>query len=164
MKNSFPLCLLATAAFFAITSVADARVVRPSPDFSWAESPGTNRTLSSLLGQPVMILIAPSPRDSRFRAQMRRLQSQYQRIAAQNLVCIAAFTEESGRVDSNIPVIVANDGPRVAFLYEVPEGFAVGMVGRDGNLDYITRKVLPAQRVLDIIGNSFVRQEYLRRP
>jgi len=95
---------------------------------------------------------------------MRRLQSHYQRIAAQNLVCIVAFTEESGRVDSNIPVIIANDGPRVAFLYEIPEGFAVGMIGRDGNLDYMTRKVLPAQRVLDLIGNSFVRQEYLRRP
>jgi len=159
-KSLIFLLLLA----LVVGGAAYARVVRPAPDFSWAALDGSNRTLASLAGQPVMLLIAPSPQDRRFRAQLRELQTAYQRIAAQRMITMAAFTSDTGRVESNIPVVVAADGPRIAFLYEVPEGFSVAMIGPDGNLDYITNKVIPAQRVLDIIDASFARQDYLRRP
>lgn len=163
MTKSKSIILIVLAAL-VVGGAAYARVVRPAPDFAWPALDGSNRTLSSLQGQPVMLLIAPSPKDRRFRAQLRELQSAYQRIAAQGLVTMAAFTSDTGRIDSNIPVVVAADGPRVAFLYEVPEGFSVAMIGADGNLDYITDRVIPAQRVLDVIDASFARQEYLRRP
>jgi len=159
--KSLSILFLAAAV---IAGAAYARVVRPAPDFSWPALDGSNRTLSSLAGQPVMLIIAPSPRDRRFRAQMRELQSAYQRVAATRMITMAAFTSEAGKIESNIPVLVASDGPRVAFLYEVPEGFSVAMIGPDGNLDYITNKVIAAQRVLDIIDASYARQDYLRRP
>jgi len=163
MRN-LRLTALALAALFTAVSPADAQVVRPAPDFSWPALDGSTRTLESLRGQPVMLLIAPSPRDRRFRAQLRELESAYQRVAARRMICLAAFTEETGRVDSDIPVIVATDGPRVAFLYEISRGFAAAMIGADGNLEYVTDRVIPVQRVLDIIINSYSMQEYLRRP
>lgn len=144
--------------------VAIARVARQAPDFTWTAADGSRRTLASLQGQPTLLLIAPSPRDRRFRSQLREMHAVYQRIAAQRLVTLAAFTAEPGRVDSDIPVILAEDGPRVAFLYEVPQGFAVAMIGADGNLEILSTRVLTGQRILDIINNSFSRQDYLRRP
>jgi hypothetical protein len=162
--KTLTILLLAVVVIAGVASVAYARVVRQAPDFTWTALDGSNRTLASLAGQPVMLIIAPSPRDRRFRAQMRELQSAYQRVAAARMITTAAFTSEAGRIDSNIPVVVAADGPRVAFLYEVPEGFSVAMIGSDGNLDYLTNQVIPVQRVLDIIDASYARQEYLRRP
>ncbi len=147
-----------------VMAIADARVVRPSPDFEWAGVGGRTQRLSGLRGQPVVLLIAPSPRDRHFRSQVRALEEAYQRFAAQGLVCIAAFTEEGGLVESNIPFIVAADGPRVGFLYEVPGGAATALIGPDGNLDYLTTKRLSSQRMLDVMGASFTRQEALRRP
>ncbi len=162
--TKFKTLIVLILAAAVLGGVAYARVVRPAPDFTWPALDGSSRTLASLRGQPVMLLIAPSPRDRRFRAQLRELQSAYQRIAAQGMITMAAFTSEAGRIESDIPVVVANDGPRVAFLYEVPEGFSVAMIGADGNLEYVTNRVIPAQRVLDIMGAGFATQEYLRRP
>lgn len=142
--------------------VADALVVRPAPDFSWIDYNGKSLTLDSLKGQSVVVLIAPSPRTRAFRAQVGQLQKAYQRFAAEKLVCFAAFTEEGGTIQSNIPFVVAADGPRVAFLYDVPKGFAIAVIGPDGNLDCLTDKVLPAQRILDIMDNNFAVQEGFR--
>ena len=88
----------------------------------------------------------------------------YERYAAQRAVFIAAFTGEGGRIRSNIPFVLAADGPRVGYEYEGSERFRIAFIGRDGNLDYVTNKVIPAQRVYDILGNSFVPQRDLRRP
>lgn len=147
----------------ALVATAFARVVRPAPDFSWVAVGGVVKSLKSLEGQPVVLLIAPSPRNKKFRAQIRQFQSDYQRLAAKELVCFAAFTEEPGRVDSNIPFVVATDGPRVGFVYDVPQGFAIAIIGPDGNLDYLTDEVVPAQRVLDVMNNNASVQEYLRK-
>ncbi len=147
----------------ALVGTAFARVVRPAPDFSWVAAGGVAKSLNSLKGQPVVLLIAPSPRNRDFRAQIRQLQSDYQRLAAKKLVCFAAFTEEAGRVDSNIPFVLAADGPRVGFIYDVPQGFAIAIIGPDGNLDYLTSEVVPAQRVLDVMNNNAAVQEYLRK-
>lgn len=147
-----------------LVSDADARVIRESPDFTWLNDRGEVKTLRSLRGQAVVILIAPSPRDWKFRSQVGQLQRAYQRFAAENLVCFAAFSKEGGTIRSNIPFVLPADGPRVAFLYEATSGFAIAVIGPDGNLDYLTTKVIPAQRLLDILNNSFSVQEYLRRP
>ena len=52
----------------------------------------------------------------------------------------------------------------MGYDYEGSERFTIAFIGRDGNLDYVTNKVLPAQRVYDIVGNSFVTQQNMRRP
>jgi hypothetical protein len=91
----------------------------------------------------------------------------FERYAADKVVFIAAFTEEPGRIRSNIPFLVAADGPRVGFDYGEfggGERFTIAFIGKDGNLDYVTNKVIPAQRVFDIIKNSFVIQRAMRRP
>ncbi len=147
----------------ALAATGWARVVRPAPDFTWMGVTGAAKSLKSLEGQPVVLLIAPSPRDRKFRSQIRELQSDYQRLASKGLVCFAAFTEETGRVESNIPFVLAADGPRVGFIYDVPAGFAIAIIGPDGNLDYITNEVVAGQRVLDVMNNNAAMQEYLRR-
>ena len=52
----------------------------------------------------------------------------------------------------------------MGYEYEGGERFRIAFIGRDGNLDYVTNKVIPAQRVYDLIGNSFVPQRDMRRP
>jgi hypothetical protein len=142
---------------------AEARVVRPAPEFAWTDYAGKARDLKSLRGQAVFILIAPSPRDWTFRSQVGQLQKAYQRFAANKLVAFTAFTNEGGVTRSNIPFVQVSDAPRVAFLYEVTKGFAIAVIGPDGNLDYLSTKVVPAQRLLDIMNASFAVQEKLRR-
>jgi hypothetical protein len=139
-------------------------VVRPAPNVTWLDASGKLKSLAAFKGQPVVLLVAPSPRDRRFRAQVGQLQKMYERYASAKVVFLVAFTKEPGRIRSNIPFTLAGDGPRVAFDYETGERFGIAVIGRDGNLDYVTRKVLPAQRIFDVINNSFVPQELLRRP
>jgi hypothetical protein len=161
MKN----ILLAATVLITLGVVgADAAVVRPAPNVQWVDYTGQSKGLGAFKGQPVVILIAPSPRDWKFRAQVGQLQKMYERYAAARVVFVAAFTREPGRIRSNIPFVLAADGPRVAFDYQTGEKFGIAIVGRDGNLDYVTNKVLPAQRIFDVINNSFVPQELLRRP
>jgi hypothetical protein len=158
--------LLCLAAVAALCLPAQADVVRPAPNFTWLDDAGKPRELKSFhgpKGQPVVVVIAPSPRDWTFRAQVGQLQKAYQRFAAQKLVTFAAFTQEEGRIRSNIPFIVVPDGPRVAFLYEVSKGFALAIIGPDGNLDYLATKVVPAQRILDIMDANAQVQTGFRR-
>jgi len=161
MKRAL-FCLLAVVAA-GFVSPAQARVVRPAPDFSWIDYNGKTAELKSLRGQAVVVLIAPSPRDRTFRSQVGQLQRAYQRFAAAKLVCFAAFTSEGGVIKSNIPFVTAADGPRVAFLYEITKGFAIAIIGPDGNLDCLSRKVMPAQRLLDIMNANFEVQQGFRR-
>lgn len=147
-----------------LATTLSAVVVRQAPNVNWIDSTGRQRALSALKGQPVVILIAPSPRDRAFRSQLGQLRKMYERYAANKTVFIAAFTQEGGVVGSNIPFLVAADGPRVGYEYEGGERFRIAFVGRDGNLDYVTNRVVPAQRVYDLIGNSFVPQRDMRRP
>jgi len=144
-------------------SWAPAETVRPAPDFSWTASSGSSKSSREFRGRPFVVVFANSPRERAFRAQVGQLQKIYQRLAAQNIVCVAVFSQETGLVRSNIPFALVADGPRVAGAFDVPRGFGIAVVGRDGNLDYIGNRVLPAQRIADIIANSFVSQRSLRR-
>jgi hypothetical protein len=155
-------CLLVILAS-GLIQTASARVVRPAAEFAWLDSYGKMRDLKSLRGQAVVVLIAPSPKDWTFRSQVGQLQKAYQRFAAAKLVCFAAFTTEGGVIKSNIPFVTAADGPRVAFVYEITKGFAIAIIGPDGNLDYLSTKVVAAQRILDIMNANFEVQQDFRR-
>ncbi|MGH8046813.1 MAG: hypothetical protein ACREKL_06170 [Chthoniobacterales bacterium] len=145
----------------AKTTMAD--VVRPAAEFAWIDFNGKARDLKSLRGQAVVVLIAPSPRSWVFRSQVGQLQKAYQRFAAAKLVCFAAFTEEPGTIRSNIPFVTVADGPRVAFVYDITKGFGLAIIGPDGNLDCLSTKVMPAQRILDTMDANFQVQQGLRR-
>jgi hypothetical protein len=147
-----------------LTTTLSAIVVRQAPNISWLDSAGRQRALSALRGQPVIVLIAPSPRNRAFRSQLGQLRKMFERYAAHKTVFIAAFTQEGGVIPSNIPFMVAADGPRVGFEYESSEGFGIAFIGRDGNLDYVADRVVPAHRVYDLINNSFISQRNMRRP
>ncbi len=140
-----------------------AEVVRPAPEFFWVDSTGARKSSKALLGRPVILLIADSPRQWAFRAQVGQLQSMYERIAADKAVCVAAFSQAPGVVRSNIPFLLAADGPQTAYSLQVDRGFAIAIIGKDGNLDYTGTRVLPVQRIYDILDNSFVVQKSLRR-
>lgn len=156
-----PLFLALALGLLAVP-VLRADVVRPAADFAWLDASGKTRDLKSLRGQPLVVLIAPSPRDWTFRSQVGQLQRAFQRFAANKLVVFAAFTTEGGLIRSNIPIVTAVDGPRVAFLYDVPRGFAIAVIGPDGNLDCLSTRVIPAQRILDYMNASFAIQNKLR--
>lgn len=155
--------LWALLLLLGVASTVTAIVVRPAANVAWVGSDGKLRGFSAFKGQPIVLVIAPSPRSWKFRSQLGQFHKMYQRMAAQRVIFMAAFTQEPGLVKSNIPFVLAADGPRVGYDYDIADGFAIAVIGRDGNLDYITGKVLPAQRVYDLIGASFVSQESQRR-
>jgi hypothetical protein len=161
MKHALAILLL--AALGAGTGALQAEVVRPAPDIKWVDASGKQQSLSSFRGQPVIVVITPSVRSWRFRRQLARLRPAFERLAAQKAVFVAAITAEPGRIPSNIPFAIASDGPRVGFEFDSPDEFAIAIIGRDGNIDYLTNRVLYGQRVLDVVMNSYVMQTRLRR-
>lgn len=150
------------AAFF-LTASLPAEVVREAPSFAWTDSTGSAKPLKNLRGQPVVLVIANSPRQGAFRSQVGQLQKIYERFAAEKLLCVAAFSGEQDMIRSNIPFLTVPDGPGTAAAYDVPTGFAIAVIGPDGNLDCFSTRVLPAQRIFDIIQNSYTKQKQLRR-
>ncbi|MBE2180860.1 MAG: redoxin domain-containing protein [Chthoniobacterales bacterium] len=159
MHRVFPILVLLVLSV-AFTS---ADVVRPAPDFVWLKSGAKGASLKSLRGQPVILIVAQSPRQRIFRSQVGQLQRLYQLFGNQRAVIIAAFTQEPGVIRSNIPFVLAANPAAVASSYGVSGDFAVFILGRDGNIDMATDRVLPAQRMLDIINNSYVVQRNNRR-
>jgi hypothetical protein len=155
------LLLLALATILTVSTSAD--VVRKAPDFSWPGAGSKIRSLRSLHGQPVVILISDSPRTGSFRKQVKWLQANYGELAAKGAVFVAAFRSGEGIVKSDIPFIVANNGAAVASAYGVGGDFALAVVGRDGNLDYVTEKVRTGQRVRDLIINNYANQVSTRK-
>ena len=151
--------------FLALAAGAlNADVVRPAPEFSWVDSTGASKSSKAFLGRPVVVLVADSARAWAFRSQVGQLQLMYERLADEKIVCVAAFSLTPGIVRSNIPFVIAADGPRLSGDLQVERGFAIAIIGKDGNLDYFGRKVLPVQRIYDIMDNSYVVQKSLRRP
>jgi peroxiredoxin len=150
-----PLLLAALALLSAFS--LDAAVVRLAPDFSFP-GVGRSRSLRSLRGQAVVLLVARSPKEGDFKKQLKSLREIYQQFASKQVVFIAALREGEGPIRSNIPFAVASNGPAVADAYGVADDFSIVIIGRDGNIDYQTSKVLPPERVRDVIQNSFTVQ------
>jgi hypothetical protein len=155
--------LLLLIAALLLPSLATAEVVRPAPDFIWLSSGAKGKSLKSLRGQPVVLVVAESPRQRIFRAQVGQLKKVYQLLGNEKMVAVAAFTREPGVIRANIPFILTADPGYVSSIYGVQGNFAVFVIGQDGNIDALSDKVLPGQRIIDIINNSFVIQRNNRR-
>src|SRR5688572_22071743 len=151
-KLTLTLLLIAATAGYA-------DIVQSAPEFSWPGAGNTKRSLRSLRGQPVVIVIAESPRNGAFRKQLKWLRPIYHELAAKGTVFVAAFRSgEEGAVKSDIPFIIANNGPAVANAYGVNGDFGLAVVGKDGNLDYVTDKARTGERIRDVIINNFQPQ------
>jgi hypothetical protein len=111
----------------------------------------------------VILVIAPSPKDRAFRSQISEFRGYFERLASHGIICFAAFTAQPGVVPSNIPFLTVNDPAAVASAYDVSTGFAIAVIGVDGNLDCLSTKPLPGQRIIDLINNNASAQEKLRR-
>ncbi len=155
--------LILTLVLAAFPLLAPAEVVRPAPDFTWLTSGGRGAGLRTLRGQPVVLIVALSPRQRVFRAQVGQLQKVYRLLGNEKMVAIAAFTSEPGVIRSNIPFVQAANPAAVAASYGVAGEFAIFIIGKDGNIDLATDRVVPGQRILDVINNSFVVQRDNRR-
>ena len=155
--------LLALLSALLLASPLRAEVVRPAPDFSWVDSTGKSKPAKELRGRPLVVIIAESPRQWAFRSQVGQLQKIYQRFAAAGLVCVAAFSQEPGVIRSNIPFLTVPDGPTTAAAFDTAQGFSISIIGMDGNLDYVSNRVVPAQVIHDILDNSYAKQKLLRR-
>ena len=154
---------IATQASAAIATGTDPTVINAAPAFTGGAEAGKKITLTSLRGKPVLLIIAPSPKDRAFRRQMSELRGIYERLAAQGGVAFAAFTMEAGRIPSNIPFVLVNDPAATAVSYDVQHGFAIAVIGRDGNLDCLSTKPLPGYRIYDLVMNNAEMQRLLRR-
>lgn len=153
MKRSLFFGLTALFALAALPA-SHGNVVRPAPDVVLE----TGKSLKTLRGQPIVVLVAPHPQSRSFRKQAARLERDYARFAARGTVFVAAFTENPEGLRSNIPFVVAQNGQAVAAHYGVTTPFALLVVGKDGNLDLQTAKVHAASEVRDVILNNYVQQ------
>ncbi len=165
MKRAFLSALvvlsMGTAALAAPVRTV---IVKPAPEFSFLSAGNQSKSLRSLRGQPVVLLIADSPRSGAFRKQLKYLREIYAQFASRNVVFAAAFKNgNSEPVESDVPFAMLNNGPAVASAYGVNEDFCIAIIGKDGNIDYQTPKVLTAQRIRDVIQNSFAVQAEARR-
>jgi hypothetical protein len=138
-------------------------VVRPAPEFAWSSVAGKVRRLRDLRGQPVVLVFATGPTAKDFTKQVKEITRQYRPLAARNTLFFVAFTKETGVITrSDVPFIVLPDPETVADEYRVGD-FGIAVIGPDGNLDYATDRIVPGQRILDIINNSFQVQSQQRR-
>ncbi len=152
-------------AFFLLflPAVLAANVVRPAPNFAWQNADHSTSTLHSVSGRSVILIVTSNVQDRKFRRQLHELQGVYQALGASRVLAFVAFTQSPGRIPSNVPYIVVSNGPHVASSYGMCDSFGIAIIGRDGNLDYVSNKVVPGQRALDIIRNSFAVQQALRQ-
>lgn len=156
--------VLCTLLFSALLSLpAAANVVQRAPDFSWPGAGNKVRSLRSLHGHPVVLVIASNPRNGTFRKQIDWLKENYTELAAKGAIFIAAFRQGEGPVKSDIPFVVANNGDAVANAYGVQGDFALVIIGKDGNVDYQTNKARTGQRVRDVIINNYEMQSSTRK-
>ncbi len=155
--------VLSSLVLLVALTFSNAAVVRLAPDFSWPAAGNKNRSLRSLRGQSVVLLIADSPKSGKFRKQIKWLEQIYTSFAAKGVVFIAAFEQGEGPVRSNIPFVVANNGAAVAKAYGLKDGFSLVVIGRDGNVDYQTDRVRTGERVRDVIQNSYAVQAPARK-
>lgn len=161
--NRLLLVLVLPILLAGYAAAADEDVVRAAPDFGWIDAYGKAQSVKSFRGQSLVLLVANSPKNWRFRLQLSQFRSMYERFGAEKILFVAAFTQTPGVVHSNIPFVIAADGPRVGSDYDAGNYYAIYVIGRDGNIDYSSHKVIPGQRVFDIIDNSFSVQSSMRK-
>ncbi|MEI9897991.1 MAG: hypothetical protein WDN28_30080 [Chthoniobacter sp.] len=156
--------LLLTLSLVAVWATAHAAVVRLAPDFTFPGI-GKSQSLKGVRGQPVVLLIAKTPKIGDFKKQVENLGLIYQEFANKQVIFVAAFIDEAAPIKSNIPFVIANNGPAVASAYSMPatDKFNIVIIGKDGNVDYQTSKLIGAERVRDVIQNSYAVQSVTGR-
>ena len=138
-------------------------LVHPAPDFIWIGAGNKALPAKNFRGQPVVILVAPSPDAKALRKETARIEDLYLDFSAKKTIFVAAFTAQTGRVESNVPYAIAANGPAVAAAYGAKPGeFTVIVISPDGNVDMVSEKVEGAQRILDVINNTFQTQAAAR--
>jgi len=140
---------------------AHSAVVRRAPDFAFAGA--GKKSLRSLNGQPVVLLIADSSKNKKLKKQLKRMRAIYQEFASRGVVIAAAVQQDDGEIPTDIPVVIVNNGPGVAAAYGLTGGFRLTIIGKDGNLDLETDEVVDGTRVREVIQNSFEVQKAMRR-
>jgi hypothetical protein len=155
--------LIALSLLIALATT-HAVVVRSAPDFTFPGI-GKAQSLKAVRGQPVVLIIAKSPKVSDFKGQVKRLKEIYPQFANKQVLFVAAFTNEVGPVKSDIPFVIANNGAAVASAFGMPEKDKMNIIiiGKDGNVDYQTSKVIGGERVRDVIQNSYEVQAHTGR-
>ncbi len=138
-------------------------VIHLAPDFAFPAAGNKPRTLRGLHGQPVVLFIAKSPTVKPFRKELEQFDRKYSRFASEQVIFVAAFRQGDGPVKSDVPFSVALNGGAVADAYGMVGDFNAVIIGRDGNIDAQTSSVLTAQRIIDIIQNSYVPQAQTRK-
>ncbi len=162
----FPMLLslvLAPLMLAPLLASESSSLIAPAPDVTWNQGKKIQH-LSSLRGQPVLILMTDSWRNHAFLHQLAELEEQRERLAARGLVCLVAFSEEGGFIPSNIPFITLLHGADVFRCYGVSTRFSLALLGADGNLDVQSKHPLSGQRIDDLIDASFSTQQATRRP
>jgi hypothetical protein len=163
MKTAFSTLLFLLAVFVAPIFDAKSQIVRPAPEFYWQGINGAPRSLSSLGKQPVILIIAPSPRSRVFRKQLSDIERLYRQYAGRGAIFCAAFTEKPGEVESNIPFLYVLDPESVASNYGVGHHkFLIAVIGPDRNLDLLSWERTGSGRLRDVIDNGYVMQSVRR--
>lgn len=139
-----------------------AEVVRPAPVFLFASANGKRSSLKSLRGQPVVLVVAKSPRSGKFRKQVKQLDDVYRKYASRDVVFIAAFTESDDRAKSDIPFTYAANPAQTAADYGSDGDFRLAVIGIDGNLDLVTSDIKSPEYVLSVINNGYPVQKRQR--
>lgn len=152
------------ALTFALSAhAAPTAVVRPASDFAFPTAGNKNATLKSLRGQAVVLIVADSAKEGAVKKQVRFLESIFQQFAGKQVVFAAALKNPEPALKSNIPFAIVNNGAAVASSYGVNGDFNIVIIGKDGNVDYQTDKVLRGERVRDVVQNSFAVQAAARK-
>ena len=155
---------LALAFCIVSSTLTSAGVVRPAPQVAFPPVDGHARTLKSFLGQPMIVLLADSPKRGDFRTQLKEMEKSFDRLAIRKTVVAAAFKSQGAdEIYSNIPVINLPEGAKVCDAFALKGNFAVALIGPDGNLDYITNNILNINRILEVMQNSYEIQKAAHR-
>ena len=138
-------------------------VPRPAPEFLWSGVNGKVRRLRDLRGHPVVLIFAENPSQKQFIKQIKELNRRSKQLAARYTLFFVAFTKETGVITrTDIPFVILPDPGSVADAYRVGD-FGIAVISTDGNVDYATDRVVPGQKVLDVIINSYAAQVQARR-
>jgi hypothetical protein len=164
MKYRTTLHLAVIASSLLAMPTAFSEVVRPAPAINFPSEGGKARTLASFKGQPAILLLAEAPSSGSFKAQLKELQTSFDRLAVRGAIVAAAFQGgDPTTVRTNIPLLALPEGAAACSAFQLKGGFAVVLVGPDGNVDYQTRKVLNMNRILEVMQNSYEIQKSARR-
>lgn len=153
----------AIASLLLCAATLNAAVVKLAPDFSWEGTGGRAHPLKQFRGQPVVLLIAPSPESKAFRKEVAQVEKGFLDFSARKAVFITVFSGQPGAVQSNVPFVNAANGAAAAALYGAKDSpLTVVIIGPDGNIDMQSDRVEPSQRILDVINNTFTAQSAAR--